>query len=70
MVQVLEKPEQVILISLPEIKEVAKKVEKAKVKADKASAKRFAKYHEGLICIKDTKTRLDARSYGMRLNFF
>jgi len=70
MVQVLEKPEQVILIKLPEIKEAAKKVEKIKVKAEKVSVKRFAKYHEGKICIKDVKARLDARSYGMRLNSF
>jgi len=70
MVQVLEKPEQVILIKLPEIKEVAKKVEKLEVKSEKTSAKRFAKYHEGKICIKDTKVRLDARSYGIRLNSF
>ncbi|MFX1494037.1 MAG: hypothetical protein ACFFBZ_07125 [Promethearchaeota archaeon] len=70
MVQLLEKPEQVILIKLPEVKEAAKKVEKVKVKARKALTKRFAKYHEGLICIKDAKARLDARSYGMRLNSF
>ncbi len=51
MVQVLEKPEQVVLIRLPEIKEVAKKVEIKKIKAEKVSVKRFAKYHEGKICI-------------------
>jgi hypothetical protein len=70
MVQVLEKPEQVIMIKLPEIKEVAKKVEKVKAKAEKASAKRFSKYHEGLICINKLKAGLDAKSYGMRLKSF
>ncbi|MFX0019981.1 MAG: hypothetical protein ACFFBT_13465 [Promethearchaeota archaeon] len=70
MVQVLEKPEQVILIKLPEIKGVAKKVKLKKVKAENVSAKGFSKYREGLICINKLKANLDARSYGMRLNSF
>jgi len=70
MVQVLEKAEQIVLLDLSEFKEVAKKVEQKKVKAEKVSVKNFAKYREGLICIKDIKARLDARSYGMRLNSF
>ena len=70
MVQALEKPEQVILIKLPEFKEAGKKVEKKEVKTEKASAKRISKYYEGLICINKLKAKLDVRSYGMRLNSF
>ena len=70
MVQVLEKAEQIILIKLPEFKEAIKNAERVEVKAERISAKRFAKYHEGKICINKLKAKLNARSYGMRLNSF
>ena len=70
MVQELEKAEQIILLGLSGLKETLKVEEEVEVKVEKVSAKNFAKYHEGLICIKDMKVRLDAKSYGMRLNSF
>ena len=70
MVQELEKAEQIILLGLSGLKETLKVEEEVEVKVEKVSAKNFAKYREGLICIKDMKARLDAKSYGMRLNSF
>ncbi|MFW9772907.1 MAG: hypothetical protein ACFFEO_12185 [Candidatus Thorarchaeota archaeon] len=67
MVQVLEKPQELILIEVPKVKKEVKPNKIQEIKAKLSQVKNYAKKHEYYLNIKDVKTKMATNSYGMRL---
>lgn len=68
MVQVLEKPQEIIVIKeIPEVKKEIKASRIEEIKAKLSRVKDYAQKHEYYINIKDVKTKMAINSYGMRL---
>lgn len=68
MVQAFERPQEIILLELPEVrveKIKPKVIEEAKARLSKV--KNYAKKHKYYMCIKDVKAKLDAKLYSMRM---
>ena len=67
MVQVLEKPKEIVLFEVPEVKKVVKTSRIQEIKAKLSRVKDYANKHEYYLNIKDVKTKMATNSYGMRL---
>lgn len=70
MVEVVEKTQQIILLDLSEAKNKTKKVVKKKAKVKLISPQINAKHNKDALSIDKVKARLDAKKYGMRLNYY
>ena len=67
MVQILEKPKEIVIIEVPEVKKVVKTSRIQEIKAKLSRVKDYANKHEYYMNIKDVKTKMATNSYGMRL---
>lgn len=67
MVQVLEKPQEIVLVEVPEVEKEVKASKIQEIKAKLSRVKDYAKKHEYYLNIKDVKTEMATNSYGMRL---
>ncbi|MFX0033681.1 MAG: hypothetical protein ACFE8E_10325 [Candidatus Hodarchaeota archaeon] len=67
MVQILEKPKEIILIEVPEVRKEIKLSKIEEIKAKLSRVKDYANKHEYYMNIKDVKTKMATNSYGMRL---
>jgi len=67
MVQILEKPQEIVIIEVPEIKKKIKASRIQEIKAKLSRVKDYANKHEYYLNIRDVKTKIATNSYGMRL---